>query len=41
LGEGLGARGRDVSGKAAEEGRGGQWGARFRRVSGLTGLQVL
>ncbi|KAM3084922.1 hypothetical protein ACMFMG_003367 [Clarireedia jacksonii] len=42
LGEGLGTRGRDVSGKVAEEGRGGgQWGARFRRVSGLTGLQII
>ncbi|PQE29109.1 P-loop containing nucleoside triphosphate hydrolase protein [Rutstroemia sp. NJR-2017a BBW] len=40
LGEGLGGRGRDVSGKVAEEGRAGVWGARFRRVSGLTGLQI-
>lgn len=33
---GNGMRGRDVSGKAAEEGRGGGgWGARFRKVSGL------
>jgi hypothetical protein len=26
---------RDVSGKIAEEGRGGGWGARFRKISGI------